>query len=104
MRCFANWLNMSLAGLLAGLGLGCQTFKDDSLTCNLWQKDPTGSIYEQAQGGKYVYSPLARTTLTPLAVVGDATLISVGIGVGLAVGAFADAWQEGAQNGGRTAF
>ena len=92
---------MPLAILLAGLSAGCQSFQAHSLTGNLWAKDPTGSINDTAHGNKYIYSRWARSTLTPLAVVGDVTVVGAAIGVGCVIGGFADACQEGAQNGGR---
>src|ERR1035441_1901304 len=101
MTCFTKWLGVLLPVLVAGLGVGCESFKETSLTCNLWQKDPCCFIYEQAQGGKYIYSTFSRSTLTPFAVVGDATVIGVALGVGCVVGGFAEACREGAQNGGR---
>ena len=101
MSCFTKWLNVSLAVLLAGMGGGCESFKESSLTCNLWQKDPCCSISEHAQGSKYVHSIFTRSTLTPFAVVGDATIVGVAIGAGCVVTGFAEACQEGARNGGR---
>ena len=101
MNCFTKWLNASLAVLLAGMGGGCESVKENSLTGNLWQKDPCYSISEPARGGKYIYSTFARSTLTPFAVVGDATIVGVAIGAVCVVTGFAEACQEGARNGGR---
>ena len=101
MNCFTKWLNVTLAVLLAGLSAGCESLKENSLTGNLWQKDPCCSLSEQAQGGKYIHSAFTRSTLTPLAVVGAATVIGLAVGAGCVVGGFAEACREGAQNGGR---
>jgi hypothetical protein len=87
--------------MLAGMGSGCESFKRNSLTCNLWQKDPCCSISEQAQGGTYIHSTFTRSTLTPFALVGDAAVIGLAIGAGCVVEGFAEACEEGAQNGGR---
>jgi len=67
-----------LAVFLTVLGSGCATVKENVLTANLWQKDPWTTIQEQqAHGNKYIHSTFTRTTLTPLAVVGDVTIIGV---------------------------
>ena len=102
MRCNPKWLNVPLAILLAGLGAGCESYRQHSLTGNLWAKDPTGSIDDA--GHKYIYSRWARSTLTPLAVVGDVTVVGAAIGAGGLIYGFADACKEGAQNGGRTSY
>ena len=104
MRCFKKLLNAALAVLLAGMVAGCETFKDHSLTCDLWHKDPTASPAACAQGKDYLYGGFARATLTPFAVVGDATMIAVAVGAGCAVSAFANACYDGARNGGRVTY
>jgi hypothetical protein len=104
MRHLTKWFSMLLVVLLAGTGGGCETFKKHSLTAGLWQKDPTGSLDDSAHGGKYLYGPWSRATLTPLAVAGDATVVGVAIGAGCVVAAFAEACQEGARNGGSPGF
>ncbi len=104
MHNFTKSPSLVLAVLLAGMSFGCATFKDHSLTGNLWQADPTGSNHDSKPGDKYIYGPLARATLTPLAVVGDATVVGVAIGAGLVVGSFAEACHEGARNGGRVSY
>ena len=104
MSCFTKLFNVTLAVLLAGMVAGCETFKDHSLTGDLWRKDPTASIADSAQGKDYLYSGFARTTLTPFAVVGDATFIATVIGAGCVIVSFADACQEGARNGGRVSY
>jgi len=101
MKGFAKGLRVWLAVLLAGLSTGCETVKKNSLTANLWQKDPCASIEEQAQGHDYIYSPLSRTTLTPLTVVGDVTIIGVAIGAGCLVAGTWEAFKQASQNGGR---
>ena len=101
MRCNLKWLNVPLAILLATLGAGCESYRQHSLTGNLWAKDPTGSVNDTVRGNKYIYGRWARSTLTPLAVAGDVTVVGSAIGVGCVIGGFADACKEGAQNGGR---
>jgi hypothetical protein len=101
MKGLANGLSVSLAVLLAGLGTGCETVKENGLTANLWQKDPCASVEKQAQGHDYIYSPLARTTLTPLTVVGDATIIGVAIGAGCVVAGCGAVFADGAEHGGK---
>jgi hypothetical protein len=104
MRNFTKFLSRSLAVLLAGMSFGCATFKENSLTCNLWQADPTGSNHDSKPDHKYIHGSFTRATLTSLAVVGDVTVVGLVIGAGLAVGSFAEACQEGARNGGRTSY
>ena len=101
MSCFTKCLHVSLAVLLAGMGVGCESVKENSLTGNLWQEDPTYSGHDPTHGGKYIYSTFARSTLTPLTVVGDVTVIVVALGAGCVVASFAEACREGSQNGGR---
>lgn len=95
---------MLLAILLAGMGGGCESFREHSLTGNLWAKDPTGSVNDTAQDNKYIYSGWERSTLTPLAVVGDVTVIGAVIGAGCVFAAFVGACEDGAQNGGRISY
>ena len=104
MSCFTKWLNVALAVMLAGAVAGCESIKDCSLTGNLWHKDPTASLADSAEGRDYLYGRLARVTLTPFAVVADATVITAAIGAGCAVASFAEACQEGARNGGRVSY
>jgi len=88
--------------LLAVLGAGCATVKENGLTANLWQKDPCTSIEEQqAHGDKYIHSTFTRTTLTPLTVVGDVTIIVSAVGVVCFAEGCAEAFKDAAQNGGR---
>ena len=102
MNGFAKWLSGWLAVVLAVLGAGCAAVQESGLTANLWQKDPCTSIQEQsAHGDKYIYSTFTRTTLTPLAVVGDVTIVGVAVGAGCVVVGCAAACQDAAQNGGR---
>jgi len=96
-----KWSSWLLIIALSFAGGGCETFKDDSLTGKLWQKDPTGTVQEHMDGNKYIYSTLTRTTLTPFAVAGDATMVGVALGAGTAVMVFAGACQAGSQSGGR---
>ena len=108
LKIIQQWLNLLLVVLLAALVGGCETFKEYSLTCNLWEKkSPTGSIVASPDD-KYVYSPLTRSTLTPFTAVVDATGTVVVVGAGLivvggivSVYGFADACKHGAENGGR---
>ena len=101
MRRHRKILTAALAVALAGMVAGCETFKDQSLTGELWRKDPTASICNSAQGKDYLYSRLARTTLTPFTAVADATVVAAALGAGCVIQSFADACQEGARNGGR---
>ena len=101
---FIKGLIRLLALLVALAGGGCKTFQDNSLTCDLWRKDPTASASDRADGGDYLYGGWTRAGLTPLAVVGDATIISVGLGIGCMICGFAEACREGAQNGGSTRY
>jgi hypothetical protein len=87
-----------LAVLLAWAGTGCQTLKDDTLTGNLWQKDPTHAPEDHHE---YIYGPGTRATLTPFAVVGDVTVFAVVVGSVIAVESFAGVCQSASQNGGR---
>ncbi len=98
-----KWPLLLLVVLLVGTG-GCQAFKEYSLTYNLWEKDPTASLKEQAQGGKYLYGAWPRATLTPLAVVGDATMVGLAVGAGCALSWFAEACEQGERNGGSPGF
>ena len=107
-RSVTNGLNLLLVGLLAVLASGCETVKDYSLTCHLWEKkNPSGSIVSSPDD-KYIYTALTRSTLTPFTVLADTTVTVVVVGVVVAgVGAvacvygLADACHEGAENGGR---
>ena len=102
MNGFAKGLSGWLAVLLTVLGTGCATVKENGLTANLWQKDPCTTIQEQqAHGDKYIHSTFTRATLTPLAVVGDVTIVGVAVGAGCVVAGCAAACQDAAQNGGR---
>jgi hypothetical protein len=93
-----------LAVVLAGTVAGCETFKDHSLTCDLWHKDPTASPAASAQGKDYLYGGWTRATLTPFAVVADASVIAAAIGAGCAMSAFAEACYEGSRKGGRVSY
>jgi hypothetical protein len=104
MNHFPKGLNVALAVMLLGMGSGCEAIKQNSLTCDLWRKDPCASVSDAARGKDYLYGGFARAALTPLAIVGDATVIGVAIGAGCMVEAFASACQEGAQNGGRVVY
>ena len=108
LRTIGHGLNLLLVVLLAVLVGGCETFKDYSLTCKLYEKkSATGSIVE-SPNDKYIHSTLSRSTLTPFTVVVDATGTVVVIGVvAVAAGAIVcvyglgDACKDGAKNGGR---
>lgn len=97
MNCFRKWFNAALAVLLAGMVAGCETFKDDTLTGDLWRKDPTASVADQNQGKDYLYGGLARTTLTPFTVAADAAVVTTAIGAAFAIGWVVSACQEGVQ-------
>lgn len=97
MNCFRKWFNAALAVLLAATVTGCETFKDHSLTGDLWQKDPTASVPDQNQGKDYLYGGFARATLTPFTVAADTTAVAAALGGVLAIGWFVGACQEGLQ-------